>query len=466
LAQLTVGKKPLLKLQKSQSERIIQRLVKFGSVPTSRVVAVINCLLILKAVKLKKSPNYPDPFNTPASLVKKVKKLTPYTSDMWDESPSFSPDGAKIVFESCAMGGAEPIFDDNVWIMDIDGKNKKRLSESKFYDGSPAFSPDGAKIVFESAPKELSGGIERHIWVMNIDGSARKQITTDVTKKPSWSLRGTKKVFEERKGETISEDGYYHSWGKTITTTITYARNAFTHPSWSHDGNKIVFENFYTIWLMDSDGGNLTLLSPDGAVDSYPSWSPDGSKIVFVSSKPENNDTWITDIWIMDSDGSNRNQLTEDEEIEWEPSFSPDGKKIVFTSLRSGIPTIWIMDSDGKNKQQLTSGYPAEQPKWSPDGSNIVFASNGDIWIMTLNVTPVATPIPEPTLTVTPTPIPFTPTPATPTSKQTPTLTSGLTPTATATEIPAKEEKEVPGFELIFAIAGLLAVAYILRRKG
>ncbi len=84
----------------------------------------------IKSSKAKKSPNYPDPFNTPASLVKKVKKLTPYTSDMWDESPSFSPDGAKIVFESCAMGGAEPIFDDNVWIMDIDGKNKKRLSAS------------------------------------------------------------------------------------------------------------------------------------------------------------------------------------------------------------------------------------------------------------------------------------------------------------------------------------------------
>ena len=38
-------------------------------------------------------------------------------------------------------------------------------------------------------------------------------------------------------------------------------------------------------------------------------------------------------------------------------------------------------------------------------------------------------------------------------------------PTAAATEVPTPEEKEIPGFEVIFAIAGLLAVAYLLRRK-
>ena len=47
----------------------------------------------------------------------------------------------------------------------------------------------------------------------------------------------------------------------------------------------------------------------------------------------------------------------------------------------------------------------------------------------------------------------------------TPTPTPWLTPAPTATEIPALEEKEVPGFQIVFAIAGLLAVAYLLRRK-
>jgi PGF-CTERM protein len=67
--------------------------------------------------------------------------------------------------------------------------------------------------------------------------------------------------------------------------------------------------------------------------------------------------------------------------------------------------------------------------------------------------TPTLTPTLSPTPTVTS--VPFTPTPM---------LTPS--PTATATGIPTPEEKEVPGFEVIFAIMGLLAVAYLLRRRG
>lgn len=68
-----------------------------------------------------------------------------------------------------------------------------------------------------------------------------------------------------------------------------------------------------------------------------------------------------------------------------------------------------------------------------------------------------STPTLTPTLSKTSTPqvihVPPTPTPITP------------TPTATATEIPTPEEKRVSGFEVIFLIAGILAVAYLLMKR-
>ena len=65
-------------------------------------------------------------------------------------------------------------------------------------------------------------------------------------------------------------------------------------------------------------------------------------------------------------------------------------------------------------------------------------------------------PTPTPTPTVTPTPTPT----ATPTPTPTPTATPTPTPTPTLTPTPTP-----PGFEVVFAIAGLLAVAYLLRRR-
>ena len=72
-----------------------------------------------------------------------------------------------------------------------------------------------------------------------------------------------------------------------------------------------------------------------------------------------------------------------------------------------------------------------------------------------LQATPMPIPTLRPTLSPTPTvaPISLTPIPIT------------HSPTATATEIPTPEEKEVSGFEVIFAIMGLLAVAYLLIRR-
>ena len=73
--------------------------------------------------------------------------------------------------------------------------------------------------------------------------------------------------------------------------------------------------------------------------------------------------------------------------------------------------------------------------------------------IPTLTPLPTLTPTPSPTPTVTPVPL-------TPTSMPT------SSPTTTATEVPTPEEKMVLGFEIIFTIAGLLAVAYLLRKRG
>jgi len=81
--------------------------------------------------------------------------------------------------------------------------------------------------------------------------------------------------------------------------------------------------------------------------------------------------------------------------------------------------------------------------------------------------TPTSTPSPTPSLTPTPSQT------VTPTSTQTPVLTPTGTPTVTPTVAPttsiptatATPTPEEPGFEAVFAIAGLLAVAYLVLRK-
>lgn len=119
----------------------------------------------------------------------------------------------------------------------------------------------------------------------------------------------------------------------------------------------------YLIWTSNLNGGNLTQIREG----MYPKWSPDGDKIVF-NHKGE--------IWLINADGTNLIQLTNSEKVnETLPSFSPDGEKIVYTSNegKNGEPmkdyNIWTMKIDGSEKKQETELDSWDSwPIWGNDG--------------------------------------------------------------------------------------------------
>jgi TolB protein len=148
----------------------------------------------------------------------------------------------------------------------------------------------------------------------------------------------------------------------------------------SHDGKSIYFasdrnDNTYEIYRVDIDGkSNLTRLTN----------SPDVNKIYFALST---NDSLIVfqggdynadaEIFIMKSDGSNVTQLTDNGVFDGWPNFSPDGKTIVFTAWdNSPYPEIFTMNIDGTERTQITNksgAYWQSEPVYNPSQTKIYF---------------------------------------------------------------------------------------------
>ena len=109
-----------------------------------------------------------------------------------DSRPSFTPDGARILFDSNRNG---PFFLPNLYLINVDGTNETRLTN--FYEFGGRYSPDGSRIVYQGRTVERQDH-ENEIFIMNADGSNRTQLTLNEIKDqdPSFSLDGTLIAFD------------------------------------------------------------------------------------------------------------------------------------------------------------------------------------------------------------------------------------------------------------------------------
>jgi Tol biopolymer transport system component/beta-lactamase regulating signal transducer with metallopeptidase domain len=242
-----------------------------------------------------------------------------------------APQNAQITFYSDRDGNYE------IYAMDVDGNNQRRLTNSPAVDWEPAWSPDGQMIAFTSG---RDGNAE--IYVMDADGNNQRNLTNN----PAGDL-----------------------WSE-----------------WSPDGQMITFTSDRNgndeIYVMDADGNNLRNLTNNGAFDGFSEWSHDGKRIAFTSTRDGN-----FEIYVMDADGNNQRRLTNNPALEGVPAWSPDDKMIAFYSERDGNAEIYVMDADGNNQRNLTNNPAIDHwPAWSPDGQMIAFHSyrdgNYEIYVM------------------------------------------------------------------------------------
>lgn len=298
-----------------------------------------------------------------------------------DSTAAWSPDGSLIAFASNRdTGPPYNPYNLDIYVMNADGSNVRRIVDDPEYDVGPQWSPDGRKIVFMTG---RNGNFD--VYDMNADGTGQRNLTADYDRSdgaPVWSLDGHNIAFS-RKIDGKDQLFVMDSAGQNLKrVTHNSANNA--SPAWSPDGSKLIFQTDqdgnWEIYVISVDG-ELAQLTDDAADDLSPDWSPDGNRIAFSSNR-----NGKQHIYVMNADGSSVVQITNSAGDDTEPSWSADGKRIVFTSNRDGNSEIYVMNADGSNVKRLTDAPGADDnPRWSIDGK-ILFTSNregqADIYVM------------------------------------------------------------------------------------
>jgi len=216
-------------------------------------------------------PIYPSFDIFVADLKGNIKKRMTDTPG-YDAEPTLSPDGSLIVFTSMRTGDLE------LFTMKTDGSDVKQVTHELGYDGGAFFSPDGKKLVFRSSRPKTPEDIKEYkdllkdglvmptnmeLYTCNIDGSDLKQITN--LGNANWSP-------------------YYHPSGKKILFS-------------SNHESKRGFP--FNLYMINIDGTGLERLSFGDSFISFPMFSWDGKRIVFSSNR-NNGGTRDTNVFIAD----------------------------------------------------------------------------------------------------------------------------------------------------------------------
>ena len=235
-----------------------------------------------------------------------------------------------------------------IGIMNADGNGQSVLPSP--YISSPSFSPDGERIVFYAWEGWPQGN---GLWTLKVDGTDPQLVLRDgEARSPHWSPDGRLIAYDARTSVHFisAQGGDPH---KLADGSI--------QPSWSPDSQRLVFKGCdgpsCGLYLINIAGSGKTRLTTT-ADDTVPAWSPDGSKVAFACKA---GDTW--DICTVNLDGSDRKSLTANNpENDVNPAWLPDSSGIVFLSARQGRWEIWVMNADGSGQQKLTDA--AVPPDW------------------------------------------------------------------------------------------------------
>lgn len=229
-----------------------------------------------------------------------------------------------------------------IYVVDYDGANLKKLTNDKSISILPRWSKDGR--IFYTTYKY------RNPDIFAIDLKAGK--IAPIILRGGLSLIGG--VSPDGKALAFTSSGgtnpsiYIYNLETHQKTQITNKASVDGSPSYSPDGKYITFVSNRAgnpqIYVMELATGNTRMLTKNFNWADSPQWSPTGEWIVFSGRESPYHPM---DIFLVDLTGTQLRRLTTDAGSNEDPTWSPDGRFIAFTTTRNGKQQLYMMDMDG-----------------------------------------------------------------------------------------------------------------------
>ncbi len=192
--------------------------------------------------------------------------LTEHPSYDW--APAWSPDGRRIAFASGRDGTSQ------IYVMDVDGENLRRVTHEPVHADMPSWSPDGNRLAYGTSDFWNF----RALRVLDLATGASRQLTDEKgdRSQPAWSWDGEFIAY-------CTHDRTLDEWHVEVTTVDPKENWRVTadvgpvnsSPAWMPDGDLSFVSrrgDLFDVATTGLRGGEVTVVASSTTVPAWLAW--------------------------------------------------------------------------------------------------------------------------------------------------------------------------------------------------